>query len=403
MEYIPRDQYESVRKIGLHEYLLKCEPHELVKVSGVLYSVKEHDSVVIYPSNRGWYRYSTGEWGKNALDYLIKVRGMAFKAAFSHLYDSFASGIKTPRINTGNLPKPQNNHERQPLYLPMKDKNGDGKMRAYLQSRGIGENIISSFVRRGILYQGWTRGRGACCVFVGYDYHDLNADGTPKPKHGSRIYINPGYGRENKLDAAGSDKAYSLYLPWNGHNDTETSAEYKGTLHVFESSIDLASYIMIQKIESRGDPHPETAESLILQNVYLSLSSVAPSKSEDSEYVPKALERVLSEMTNARQLGEGIDRITLHFDADEAGRMASRGITRFLERYLKPFEGVRVSDASSRYSSEGVKDENELLIKMLKRGEHKISGTPARYSPVSRETLYEGLCPVREKECSMDR
>ena len=58
---------------------MNYNPDELVKKGINTYSLKTHDSVII--SNGMWHRFSTGEGGKTALDYLIKVEKMTLQEA----------------------------------------------------------------------------------------------------------------------------------------------------------------------------------------------------------------------------------------------------------------------------------------------------------------------------------
>jgi hypothetical protein len=404
-----------------------------MKISPNHYSVREHPSVVIFPDG-GWYRYSNGQYNKSALNYLTDVRGLDFMSA-CRLFDNFSGA--SPKPSSVQYRDKEQERETRTLYLPMKDKHGDEKMRAYLKSRGIGASVVSSLVRRRVLYQGWTRGYGPCCVFVGYDYKDLNDNGVPKAKHGSRRYIEddrvrrtlikelqekeqpvPGdvelekiVRKHSKRDAAGSDKAFSMYLPWSGQTREFSSAEYGKVLHVFEGPVDLLSGIMIQCIDSCESSHPETPETLLAQNAYLLLSGVAPSKAGGG-YIPAALGRVMEELHSSSQLGEGgISRIVLHLDADEAGRLASG---RIAEQIEGKYRGIRVTDVSLRYEFEGVKDENEALLSILNRKGWETLSTrpfapaysykPATYKPVSNNAANGAEeYPAEESEHMIDR
>jgi hypothetical protein len=65
--------------MDLLTYLQTYEPHELVHLRGEVYSTRTNDSLKI--SNGKWFRWSTGDGGRSALDYLIKVRDMRFQEA----------------------------------------------------------------------------------------------------------------------------------------------------------------------------------------------------------------------------------------------------------------------------------------------------------------------------------
>ena len=55
------------------------QPDELIHKGGNHYTTKSHDSLDI--SNGFWKRWSTGDGGKTAVDYLIKVEGYSFQEA----------------------------------------------------------------------------------------------------------------------------------------------------------------------------------------------------------------------------------------------------------------------------------------------------------------------------------
>lgn len=76
MPYIAPEVIEQARQIDLLTYLKNCEPHELVRISGNNYTTRSHDSLKI--SNGKWMWWSQRIGGYNALDYLVKVRGLFF-------------------------------------------------------------------------------------------------------------------------------------------------------------------------------------------------------------------------------------------------------------------------------------------------------------------------------------
>lgn len=85
MTYYSREATARARELDLLTYLRLYEPHNLVKVSGNIYSTREHDSLKI--SNGKWMWWSRGFGGVSALDYLIKVKGMSFQDAMKLLTD----------------------------------------------------------------------------------------------------------------------------------------------------------------------------------------------------------------------------------------------------------------------------------------------------------------------------
>ena len=74
------EQIEKAKQIDLLTYLQTYEPNNLQKIGTSTYCTKDHDSLKI--SNGLWHWFSQNIGGKNALDYLIKVRGFFFRKFF---------------------------------------------------------------------------------------------------------------------------------------------------------------------------------------------------------------------------------------------------------------------------------------------------------------------------------
>ena len=128
-------------------------------------------------------------------------------------------------------------------------------------------------------------------VFVGYD------EGG-KPRYAS---IRGTIGKY-KGEATGSDKHYSFGL---------TEGRSSSHLHLFESAIDLLSFVSI--LHMKGQDWNRDA--------FLSLAGVFQSKRQD--VLPVALKRYLDQHKE-------VHMIHLHLDNDEVGRGAAEGIKRSL-------------------------------------------------------------------------
>lgn len=75
MPYISKEDLEQARRIDLLTYLKTCEPDELVSMGHEKYKLKSHDSLKL--SNGKWFWWSHNIGGSTALDYLIRVKGIA--------------------------------------------------------------------------------------------------------------------------------------------------------------------------------------------------------------------------------------------------------------------------------------------------------------------------------------
>ena len=111
MPYIAPEVIEQARQIDLLTYLKNCEPHELVRISGNNYTTRSHDSLKI--SNGKWMWWSQRIGGHNALDYLVKVRGVSFVEAVETLMGKAAV---MPTLTV----RPKQEEKPKTLLLPAK-------------------------------------------------------------------------------------------------------------------------------------------------------------------------------------------------------------------------------------------------------------------------------------------
>lgn len=263
-------------------YLKFYEPYELKRVSRKVYTTRSHDSLKI--SNGRWMWWSRGIGGKSALDYLIKVKGMQFLDAVELIL-----GTRTV------VPKEVYHKAKPPpkkFSLPKKAENND-KAVSYLMSRGISEEVICFFIDSGMLYQSSYRNN---VVFVGYDEKGTARYATMRSTNTKRFFC----------DVGGSDKRFSFRL-------TQKDAD---TIHIFESAIDLLSYMTIEKMQGAD----------LKGQCLVSLSGVNITKK--FSVVPLALSTMIEK-------DEGIKTIHLHLDNDEPGQKVARHLMKILSERFK--------------------------------------------------------------------
>ena len=161
MPYVDPEIIAEVKRVDLLTYLQEREPDELVRISPGVYCTKEHDSLKI--SNGKWFWWSRDLGGRSALDFLVKVRDMAFLDAVEHLRaDRPAVARASPPAHAA----PPASAPRPAFRLPRRCADDDA-MR-YLESRGISRSLLKGLVDAGDVY-GTMRGGVACAVFVGRD------------------------------------------------------------------------------------------------------------------------------------------------------------------------------------------------------------------------------------------
>lgn len=288
MAYFTQEQIARAKEIDLLTYLQKNNPDELVHESRNTYHTKTHDSLKI--SNGMWNWFSRNVGGKTALEYLIQVEEYSFTDAVAHLLNQ--KGLEKKYIPKQVLTEKE---KIDRFDLPKKAPN-NYKVIAYLQARGISKNIIDECINKGYIYQEYPKNN---VVFVGTDEQNVPRYAFVRGTNFSR-YMH---------DAYGSDKAYSFKLK---------SINKNNTVHLFEGAIDLLSYATLKELNNE---QWDEENLLSLAGVY------SPGKDILNSKVPKTVSTFLKSNPN-------IDTIIIHFDNDEAGRIATKALQNsFSESY----------------------------------------------------------------------
>lgn len=280
MAYFTQDQIAKAKEIDLLSYLQHYNPEELLYDSRNSYKTRSHDSLKI--SNGMWYWFSRGIGGKTALEYLIQVEQFTFTEAVSHLINQ--KGLEKKYIPKQELTEKE---KIDRFVLPVKSNN-NYKVIAYLHGRGISKNIIDECIDKGLIYQEYPKNN---VVFLGLDDNNIPRYAGVRGTNSSR-YMH---------DAYGSDKAYSFKL--KAIKDTNI-------VHLFEGAIDLLSYATLKEMNNE---QWDEEHLLSLAGVY------SPGKDIFNSKIPKTV-------TNFLKNNPNVDTIILHFDNDEAGRIAAKAI-----------------------------------------------------------------------------
>jgi hypothetical protein len=282
MRYVTPEQIERTKQMDLLTYLQYYEPQELVRFSGNVFTTRSHDSLKI--SNGKWNWWSRGIGGRSALDYLIKVRGMALPEAVLQIDGQAAIA---PPIPSRKLEAA----EPKKLLLPKKNENND-RVIAYLTGRGIHSTLIDYCIQTERLYESQPYHNA---VFIGFD-----RKGTPK-----YATLRGTTNRRYMGEANGSDKHFSFSI---------LARQESQKLHLFESAIDLLSYGTLELLSSR-DWRQENC--LSLAGIY------KPKKVIEESTPPAALMQYLKDYTQIKE-------IALNLDNDTAGRLAAKTIKTLL-------------------------------------------------------------------------
>lgn len=348
----------------------------------------EHNSLVVNGNRRRWYWNSRQVGGNNAIDYLVKIRGMNFRDAVLHLVGDREQTAYTPirKAVTENVSvsKPVRFVLPEQAHFPDGRRNYSNIIAYLNKGRGIDMNIINALIASGQIYQG-VQYNGLHIVgyndegmafyrfndnrnWVDYRLQTLRASPTATDtyqaeavsskyvdnillKENTKIFKNnlvilTGKNTQGEIsyaafriastnyrfrgEVAGSDKASGFLIESEGMNDC---------VYVFESFIDAMSHANLYNIKYGNK------DAWKLHN-RLALGGTADT----------ALMELLKRKPNIRN-------ICLCMDNDSAGRAASATIRQKLMSmgYMNVYE---------RFSRE--KDYNEELM-MVRKTEIEIS------------------------------
>lgn len=206
----------KARRASIEDYLRG--KGEVLSKEGRQYRVENHSGLVV--SGNKWYSHTLSKGG-NTLDYLIEVEGLEFIKAVEVL-----SG-------TGNVPMHSVQAARvDQVVIP--ERNADDKrVMAYLvKTRGLSPSVIIPLLKKGRIYEAAETHN---CVLTGID------------ENGTIQYIMQRSTLPQcslKFESEGSNKKYSFAL--TGRTDI---------LCIFESPIDLLSYMTLKKEAMKVQPH----------------------------------------------------------------------------------------------------------------------------------------------------
>jgi hypothetical protein len=297
--WVTEREKNEAKQYDVYSYLRLAEPNELVRLSQNEYCLRSHDSFKI--SRRDgvwlWYWYSRDFGGRSAVDYLIKVKNYSFVDAVKEI-NRVMKGINPSFF----IEKSSRNKEKD-FKLPPKSDNSDIVIN-YLSERGIERELIKNLIDEGMIYQNQ---KYQSAVFVGFDDNG-------EPKHAS--YRSTKKDSCYKGDYAGSNKEYAFRI----------EKEYCKTVRVFESAIDLLSFIAICNMIGYNC----SEQSLI------STAGISASRNNEIK-LPLALSKYLEKHPET-------ENVLLCFDNDMAGKKCANQIKQKLSccytvRFLPPKQG----------------------------------------------------------------
>ena len=291
--------------------ILKRTGEPLKKV-GREYRHREHDSLVVTPG-KGFYWFSKNYGSKSPINYFEHVHELDFVSATTKVleamnYDFSMQNIVIEKEEVSN-----------PLYISndfILPERADDNKRAFaylVKTRHIDKDLVSSMMKKGIIYQSKKYNN---LVFLGKDYEGNIASAftrTTLTKMDKASWT--------RGDARGSKKEFRFRI----ENRTNK------TVNVFESEIDMLSYLSMQDKYARNEN-------------YVSLGGVTD----------KAILKFLENRTD-------IEEINICTDNDEAGHRFASEISQKLGRNYHITRELPIG-----------KDFNEDLVNGLKYSRNRI-------------------------------
>lgn len=307
---ISKQDLVKVKELDLLSYFQNYEPDELIRYSRNEYGTRTYSSLRM--SNGLWTSWANSIGGRSALDFFIKIKHWEFLEAAHYLNDLIN--------NQEPIMLKQKSRTKHPFRLPRRNGNDDIVIDYLVNERCIDKEIVQYCIEKHLLYES---ANDHSAIFIGYT-----------PQHIAKYACKRGTNKDIKQDIYGSDKAYSFSITNQNSN----------VLHVFESAIDLLSYMTLQKRNGKS----------YLNDNYLSISGATTiGSSIEKSTTPIALETFLKNNPNIKSL-------YLHLDNDKAGKDTALKIK---HHYGKSF---LILDKPPNTG----KDYNELLIKKKTNKKH---------------------------------
>lgn len=303
MEYkkYTEEEIKKARNVNLIDFLFS-KGYNLTR-KGRNYFLKEHDSLCFFQNNT-WYWYSQGIGG-NPIDFFTKgpFEKLSFSKAVNFLLEN--SGY----VNNQNIyqTKKEEKNQRKTFEIPQAHINCKRVMAYLCQKRKLDYGLVKFCINKGMIFE---TAKTHNCAFVG-------KDNKGEIKH---IFLRGTTDKKFALDVDASDKSYGFKLDF-------TKPEEKNKLFVFESAIDVLSYLTLEKLKGKS-----------LSGIYISLSGVSL----------MALDKIM--------LNADIKEIFVCTDNDKYGKLCYEKI---VDKYSENVDVI--------YSLPVYKDFNEDLIKFCNK------------------------------------
>ncbi len=201
--------------------LASSRGYDVKKITPQSYKIPHYGGLYIKADGTKWNWFSHGKGG-GAIQFLMELEGKTWVESVKELLGITHDDL--PYVE----PPPKDIDKKGELILPKKNSTYRHIFAYLIKTRKIDSKVVQEFVKNKQLYEDERRN----CVFVGYD----------EEKNPRFISLRGTGNKRYRKDLWGSDKTYPFHR--EGTNDT---------LLIFESAIDLMSYMTLAKLHKITD------------------------------------------------------------------------------------------------------------------------------------------------------
>jgi hypothetical protein len=305
----------------------KSRGYPVRQVTTHSYKIPGFGGLYIHSGGLKWNRFSA-DIGGGTIQFVMHMENKSWVEAVKELLNIPTSQCVYPSSVQKEFYEKES--EKKPFQLPEKNDTYKHLFAYVISTRKLDRYIVYDLVKLNKIYE---NKHYNCCVFVGYDKDE-------NPKYAAIRGTNPAL--QYRKDVVGSDKSYPFIVDIRSGIVCKDGELKSKNLFVFESPIDLMSYLTLLK--TRGIKNFEAH--------CISLGGVCD----------LALKRFLNEHT-------AITDITLGLDNDEAGRFACEQIfQKYSDQYAiwrhlpenKDFNDDLIKFNAANTEEQGREDDEEV-------------------------------------------
>lgn len=285
------EQIEQANRVNILDYA-KSRGHPIKQVTTHSFKIPGFGGLYIHTGGLKWNRFSA-DIGGGTIQFVMHMENKSWVEAIKELLNiSTTQYLNSLSISVKYKEK---GAEKKPFQLPEKNDTYKHLFAYLICTRQINKQLVYDLVKLNKIYENKYYNS---CVFVGYDKNGEAKYAAIRATNSSLLY---------RKDVAGSDKSYPFAVNIKASNVCSDDTFEINSLFVFESPIDLMSYLSLLKLKKIKNFDAQC----------ISLGGVCD----------LALERFLNEHPE-------ITVITLGLDNDDAGRFACEQIRqKYYDRY----------------------------------------------------------------------